>query len=162
MARDIYGQLINDTPAGFFLIADTAFPKLGQGVNQKIKTPLKAGARIRGTRQARQQKIEYSNAITSARQAVEWGMRALQGCFARLRLPLDVNDPAGRMRLLETCLRLHNVRTRMIGINQIRSVYMPVWTQGQEDFFDRLYSIMFPQTNHNDRIGRYYIEAEDD
>jgi hypothetical protein len=94
------------------LIADTAFPKLGQGANQRIQMPLKAGAQLPGlTCEQKLEAIAYSNAITSARQAVEWGMRAIQGSFARLRVPLDANNAPGRSILIETCMRLHNVRT---------------------------------------------------
>ncbi|KAF8701721.1 DDE superfamily endonuclease, partial [Rhizoctonia solani] len=46
VARPIYLFLRDNTPSGFFLLADSAFPKLGTGEAQKIKVPLKSGARI--------------------------------------------------------------------------------------------------------------------
>ncbi|KAG8717938.1 hypothetical protein FRC08_006317 [Ceratobasidium sp. 394] len=147
VAQDVYGQLFQETPNGYFLIGDSAFPKLRRGLLDKIHTPLKAGRRLPGLTPAqRRQAIVYSNAITSAHQAVEWGMRAIQGAFARLRMPLDANDGAWRKLMIETCLRMHNVRTRTVEINQIRTVYMPVFTNGREhDFFDMLHSMIFSE-----------------
>ena len=63
-------------------------------------------------------------ATTSIRQAAEWGMRVLQGCFGRLRLPLPW-DADARKRILLCCLHLSNLRTRVMGINQIRTVFDP-------------------------------------
>ncbi|KAG8711925.1 hypothetical protein FRC08_015248 [Ceratobasidium sp. 394] len=122
VAQDVYWQLFNRTPVGYFLIGDTAFPKLRHGLLDKIHTPLKAGTQLGHLSPAqRRQAIKYSNAITVARQAVEWGMRAIQGAFGRLRIPLDANNSAWRSVVIETCLRMHNLRTRTVEINQIRT-----------------------------------------
>ncbi|CAE7160568.1 unnamed protein product [Rhizoctonia solani] len=126
-ATNVYQQLRTKTPNGYFLIADTAFPRVGADLAGKIQTPLKERARLADDPNEAAQQIAYSNSITSARQPAEWGMRALQGAYGRLRMPLDINNPIGRRVLIETCLRLHNLRTRLIGINQIKRVYMPVW-----------------------------------
>jgi hypothetical protein len=116
---------------------------------------------IRNVTQAEaQDMVAYSNAITSARQAAEWGMRALQGSFGRLRMPLDITNHQARGDLIETCVRLHNLRTRKIGRNQIKSVYLPVWTSGENQFFERVHAMMFPAIRRNDRISRYYVELE--
>lgn len=158
----IYKKLLEETPDGHFLIADTAFPRNGDGLANKIKTPLKHGGRFpRGTTRAQAQNmVAYSNAITSARQAVEWGMRAIQGAFGRLRMPLDINDPVGRRTLIETCLRLHNLRTRRIGNNQIRTVYMSNWGSAQSNFLENLHDMMFQEIRQNDRVRRFYVELE--
>ncbi|KAF8602993.1 hypothetical protein BDV93DRAFT_580586 [Ceratobasidium sp. AG-I] len=162
VARPIYELLLDQTPPGFYLLADTAFPHLGRGENQKIHTPLKQGAKLRGlTRAQKLERLERSNDVTSARQAAEWGMRAIQGAFARLRVPLDANDAVCRARLLEVCFRLHNVRTRMVGINQIQTVYMPAWTGGQPDFFERLNAMLFPPTRQINRARTYHLELVD-
>ncbi|KZV61810.1 hypothetical protein PENSPDRAFT_592328, partial [Peniophora sp. CONT] len=65
--------------------------------------------------------------LLSYRQTAEWGMCALQGSFGRLRVPLEIENSERRGDLLETCLRLHNVRTAVVGISQIRNVYEPIW-----------------------------------
>ncbi|KAG8702647.1 hypothetical protein FRC08_003346 [Ceratobasidium sp. 394] len=120
VAQRVFNQLIEDTPNNFFLLGNSAFPTLGDGPGQRIKTPLKRGRRIPGTtREEPEESIRMSNVITSARQAVEWGMRAIQGSFGRLRLPLDANDGEWRATILET-------------------FYLPAWIGGQPDFFERL------------------------
>jgi hypothetical protein len=57
----------------------------------------------------------------------------IQGLFGQLHVPLDVNDQAGQQRLLETCVRLSNVRAICVGINQIHSVYMPIWKASENE-----------------------------
>lgn len=52
--------------------------------------------------------ITYSNVLVSARQAAEWGMRAIQGSFGHLRVPLNVNDPEGRMTLLKLVVWIYS------------------------------------------------------
>jgi hypothetical protein len=47
-----------------------------------------------------------------------------------------------------------------VGINQIRNVYMPAWTGGQEDFFERLHTMLFAQIRQQDCIGQYYLTLE--
>jgi hypothetical protein len=65
----------------------------------------------------------YSNALVFACQATEWGMRAFQGVFGQLQLQLDVNNPQSQMQLLEVVVRLHNLRTCLVGINRTCTVY---------------------------------------
>ena len=64
--------------------------------------------------------------VTSTRQAAERGLRVLQGSFGRLHLPLPSNA-ALRARILICCLHLSNSRTRVMGINQIRTVFDPTY-----------------------------------
>ena len=58
-------------------------------------------------------------------------MRALQGSFGSLRLPLDANHPNKREWLLDICVRLHQLHTWCIGINLI--MYEPIWREGDGD-----------------------------
>ncbi|QRW24360.1 DDE superfamily endonuclease [Rhizoctonia solani] len=76
MAWPIYDLLRHKTPNSCFLIANSAFPCLGVGEAQKIKVPLKIN--VCRTREQDQESQE----VTTARQAVEWGMQAIQGCFS--------------------------------------------------------------------------------
>jgi len=46
VARPIYQQLCSSVSDGFYLIADSAFPKGNQSVVGKIQVPLKSGQRI--------------------------------------------------------------------------------------------------------------------
>jgi hypothetical protein len=70
--------------------------------------------------------IAVKRAATSMRQSAEWGMRAVQALsFPRLKdtLPYEEN---GERRMILTCLfLLYNCRARLVGINQIASVYLP-------------------------------------
>ncbi|EUC62819.1 DDE family endonuclease [Rhizoctonia solani AG-3 Rhs1AP] len=156
VARPIYGLLREKTPNGFFLIADSAFPRLGVGESQKIKVPLKKNAVIPGNEHEKRRKQRESREVTIARQAVEWGMRALQGCFSRLYMPMDTHNTEGRARLLQTCMRLHNLRTERVHINQIKSVYMPVWDDGQERRLTD--QQLFFRALQVDRVQDFYVE----
>ncbi|QRV92214.1 DDE superfamily endonuclease [Ceratobasidium sp. AG-Ba] len=157
IAYHVFRKLANETPDGFFLIGDTAFQS--EELADKIHTPLKAGNTLPADRTERAAAIEYSNRLTQARQAAEWGMRSLQGVFNRLRVPLSIHNPVGRQRLLETCSRLHNLRAICMGINEIRSVYVrerniPYMLREQA------HDILFPRVPQHDRIGRFYLEDE--
>ncbi|KAG8724940.1 hypothetical protein FRC09_011831 [Ceratobasidium sp. 395] len=158
IARDVYRKLAHDTPDGFFLIGDTAFQS--EELADKIHTPLKEGNVLPDNREERAAAIEYSNKLTQARQAVEWGMRSIEAVFDRLHVPLKIHDPAGRQRLLEACVRLHNLRVVCMGINEICSVYA-----GRRDEVDivreQAYRALFPNVRVHNRVGRFYLEAED-
>ncbi len=113
-------------------MADTAFPSGSADLQNRICSPLKAGQYIRGSNQQLEAHLELNRELLSYRQTAEWGMRSLQGSFGQLRVPLEVNDNDCRGDLLEICVRLHNLRVRRVGYNQIRTVYMKEWC-GDED-----------------------------
>lgn len=69
--------------------------------------------------------IRFLRQATSARQAAEWGMRAFQSSFPRLKDRLEYEERGERRLILDTCALLYNLRARLVGINQLRSVYMP-------------------------------------
>ncbi|KAG8692089.1 hypothetical protein FRC08_010022 [Ceratobasidium sp. 394] len=127
VAQEVFTKLVRSTPDDRFLIADSAFPRTSPIIRARIRTPFKRDAVLPANPEEREAAIKYSNALVSARQAAEWGMRSIQGSFGRLRVPLNINDPEGRAMLLETVVRLHNLRTRLVGVNQIRTVYMRRW-----------------------------------
>lgn len=108
-------------PAPYCLVADSAFPSRGL-LDEKIRTPAKSNQCL-----TRQQEL-YSNKITSLRQACEWGMRALEGGFGRLKTTLTV-DKDIRFAIIFSCVHLFNIRTRWTAVNQIRTVYDPRWGQ---------------------------------
>ena len=62
---------------------------------------------------------------TSVRQASEWGMRALQGTFPRLKDRFINEENGERKVILLTAVLLFNLWTRLVGINQILSTVMP-------------------------------------
>jgi hypothetical protein len=84
----------------------------------------------------------------------------MQGVFSRLQVPLNINDPMGRQRLLEACVRLHNLRVQRVGINQIRSVYMT--GQGLGDVIrQQAHHILFPNPRTRNRVNQIYIAHDD-
>ena len=62
---------------------------------------------------------------TSVRQMSEWGMRAFQGSWPRLKDRMLYEERGERSIILQVIARLHNLRANLVGINQIRSIFMP-------------------------------------
>jgi hypothetical protein len=62
---------------------------------------------------------------TALRQSAEWGMRCVESSFPRLKDRFQYEETGERRLVLKSCILLHNVRARLVGINQIRNVYMP-------------------------------------
>jgi hypothetical protein len=116
--------------------------------------------RLPSNLQAREAILEESREITNARQAVEWGMRSIQGAFGRLRLPLSIN-PKSRQRILIICFRLHQLRVRRVGINQIQSVYDPLWQNSEEQAIEQV-SERFTNVNKGSRVSRFNVYADED
>lgn len=67
--------------------------------------------------------IQVKRAATSMRQAAEWGMRALQSSFPR-------------MQDLKMMILLYNFRARLVGINQIKNVYMANLIQDADNYLN--------------------------
>lgn len=87
-------------------------------------------------------------------------MRTMQGSFGRLRVPLPINSIAEWQELLELCVRLYNVRATMVGLSQIRNVYMPVWMASDDDrMWDDIGNVMFGEIRRRDRISRFHLEV---
>ena len=61
---------------------------------------------------------------TAVRQLSEWGMRALQGAFPRIKDRFDYEERGERGIILNLVPRLNNLRANMVGIHQIRNTYM--------------------------------------
>jgi hypothetical protein len=68
--------------------------------------------------------LKISNIHTSLRQASKWGMRSLQGSFPRLKRRQPSDDNKHRF-VLETIVFGHNLRTDIVGMNQIKTVFDP-------------------------------------
>ncbi|KAJ7301332.1 hypothetical protein DFH08DRAFT_827671 [Mycena albidolilacea] len=127
-------------------------------IQGKIRAPIKTGQRIRGTSVQIEERLAFDRELLSYRQTAEWGMRTLQGSFGRLRLPLSVNNQDARGDLLEICARLHNLRAKRVGHNQIRSVYMPIWRQNKEDeeVWTNFENMLFSDQRRVDRVSRFH------
>jgi hypothetical protein len=123
--------LVKYIPSPYRLVADTAFPT-NSAVQGRIITPLKSGATLTGTIDEVKNKINFHQNVTSTRQAAEWGMRTFQAMFPRLKLALPACH-ATRHKWLSILIQLFNLRTRLVGINQIRTVYSRDWQPGLEE-----------------------------
>ena len=86
--------------------------------------------------------IEQHNRYVSLRQSSEWGMRALQGTFSRMKSRLT-SDSKIRKYIIESIILLHNLRTIRVGLNQIAVVFNP--------YYEECINL----TGY-DRIARYY------
>lgn len=62
---------------------------------------------------------------TSLRQAAEWGMRAIQGSFPRLKDKIRYEENGERRIMLSLVVLIYNYRLEVVGLNQIRNVYLP-------------------------------------
>ena len=143
------------------MVADSAFPQGGDQVAGKIRVPLKANEDLPTDDVQRRYVLELSRSILSYRQTAEWGMRELQGSFGRLRIPLGIEDMDKRADLIETCFRLHNLRTRLIGINQIKNVYVPIWREGSGNrVWEGFEHILFTDQRKHDRVSTFHVQEE--
>jgi hypothetical protein len=91
-------------------------------------------------------------------------MRALQSAYGRLRVPLDANSSKHQLRILEACVWLHNLCTTWIGINQIRTVYMPEWETTEDDrFWDEVEDMMqVKDVLKHDCVSRFHLMVMDE
>lgn len=85
----------------------------------------------------------------------------MQGSFGRLRIPLPINYAEQRGDILESCSRLFNLRTRRVGLNQIRTVYMPIWNTNQEleNIWNNFEDILFSHQRQHDRVHQFHIHG---
>jgi len=92
--------------------------------------------------------VARSHRYTSLRQAIEWGMRGLQGSFSRLTSRLSTYKHT-RRNIIHSILLLHNLRTHHIGLNQIKTVFNPEYEQ-------------YIHMGNYDKIHRYFANVGDD
>ncbi|OJT13129.1 hypothetical protein TRAPUB_10323 [Trametes pubescens] len=158
VVRPIYRKLLEKTPEGFYLVADTAFPRGTNAIAGRIRAPLKAGQRVPTNIDERDALLAFNRQLLSYRQTAEWGMRQLRGGFGRLHVPLDVNDPVGRGELLEVCVCLSNLRAERVGISEIRTVYMRYWEDAEDaDIWQNFENVLFGDLRRRDRVARYHL-----
>ena len=69
---------------------------------------------------------------TSLRQAAEWGMRAIQGAFPRSKERFHYEENGERKVYVTLLCLLYNYRIETVGLNQIRTVYVPEWQKDRD------------------------------
>ncbi|POM81384.1 Hypothetical protein PHPALM_652 [Phytophthora palmivora] len=104
------------------VVADSAFPCSDEMVG-RIMTPLKEGDLRRLVPSVRAVAQRKSGAITSIRQAAEWGMGSVEKVYHRLVHPLPYNVEKRKLRL-DNLFRLANYRVRTLEVSQIRTTFM--------------------------------------
>lgn len=125
----------------FAMCVDQAFPRKGL-MTGKFVGPLSRRTRRRLSDIVKENLMRLHSRYVSLRQGSEWGMRGLQGTFARLRVRLS-EDQNKRYQLLYCIALLHNFRTYYVGLNQIATVFNYHYEQ-------------FTNFDGYDRIARYF------
>lgn len=97
-----------------FIVGDSAFP-LSKHIQRSSKCRDVVG-------KSPAKDAIFDSQLTSMRQCAEWGMRGFESAFPRLKSRLT-NDLTFRRHLLETAVLLYNLRTRMVGLSQIATVW---------------------------------------
>jgi hypothetical protein len=90
------------TPEGYYLVTDTAFPHGTDQIAGHIKAPMKDGARLPVDHAKRENVMWHDRQLLSFQQTAEWGMRTMQGSFGRLCVPLAINDSDLQGDILES------------------------------------------------------------
>ncbi|KAA1085829.1 hypothetical protein PGT21_020947 [Puccinia graminis f. sp. tritici] len=155
IAEPLYDQLLERTPPGFRIISDTVFPRKSERLQARILAPAKRGDRLPSDSHDFARLQLLNKQLVSARQAAEWGMRSIQGSFARLKMPLPASDHQYWADLLQLVCCLHQLRCRSVGINQTQTVYQSVWDENHilaRDF----HRILFADIQGRCHISHYY------
>ena len=98
------------------VVVDSAFKLASNPYVIKSSQTLPAGDRLA---------ILIARDATSLRQSAEWGMRQFQASFPRTKDPIQYELNGERRIILRLIIYLFNFRTRVVGCNQIRSVFLP-------------------------------------
>ena len=128
------------------ICVDQGFPRSGEASGILVG-PIPERSARRLVSSARDRLLKLSNVYTSLRQASEWGMRGLQGSFPRCKKRLPT-DNLLRRKILEAIIFIHNFRTEVVGLLQIKTVFDPEYER----------SITL---KGYDRIAQYYLHPGD-
>jgi hypothetical protein len=82
------------------------------------------------------QNSQIQRQATAVRQMSEWGMRALQASFPRLKDRMLYEEKGERRLIMNLIVFLYNYRASVVGLNQIQSVYMPWLLRSANGFID--------------------------
>ncbi|KAG2346649.1 hypothetical protein BDR05DRAFT_974303 [Suillus weaverae] len=162
LTSHIYTQLRVDTPPNYYLVADTAFPRGSTSIDGRIRAPLKHGQVLWGSAAEIEEHMVFNQELLPYRQTAEWGMRAIQGAFGRLCIPLNISNQEARSDLIEICLQLHNLRAIRVSVNQIQTVYMKHWQATEDDLnvWQDFKNMLFSEQRKKDRVSHFHITLE--
>lgn len=137
---------LRDKIGDFKICVDQGFPRSGSAFDILVGPYSERTAR-RLSPILREHLLAMAAVYTSLRQASEWGMRALQATFPRLKNRLPSNA-SKRKLVLQSIILVHNLRTELVGLNQIATVFNAEYVQYQN-------------IESYDRIRRFYFNTED-
>jgi hypothetical protein len=120
---------------------DSGFPRSNE-MYDKFVGPISRANKRKLSPVVRDLVLKKVGIYVSLRQASEWGMRALQGSYPRLKSRLT-SDKYKRYLTIYACVLLHNFRTHYCGLNQICEVFNPEYEQ-------------YLSVEGYDKIGRYF------
>ena len=120
-------EFIKQKIGRYKICVDQGFPRQGEAYGILVGPISKRTARGLH-RDVHDYLLKISNIYTSLRQASEWGMRGLQGTFPRLKSRLP-SDKTKQQLVLEAIVFIHNLRTDIVGMNQIKTVFFPEYEQ---------------------------------
>lgn len=137
--------LVIEKIGNFALCVDQGFPRSGE-LYGKFVGPIDEKTRENLSPILKSRLLREHNKCVSLRQSSEWGMRALQGSFSRLKSRLTSNTRK-RSQIIECIALLHNFRTSHEGLNQIATVFNPEYEK-------------YISVDGYDRIRRYFASEE--
>ena len=73
---------------------------------------------------------------TLMRQSSEWGMRMIQSSFPRMCDKFPFETRGERRIAIKMMVLLYNLRARMVGINQIKNVFMPALELNAQNYIN--------------------------
>ena len=145
----IYDKLLHQTPEGYYLIADSAFPHGMSGTKERICALLTVCSTLPDSQAEHNKVLTFNWQVLSYCQTAKWGNHILTTSFGHLHLPLLTWDHTGRAELLENCVWLKNLCTHLISLNEIQSVYMLLWVpNGLDAVWDGLEGRMFSSSTN--------------
>ena len=104
----------------FKICVDQGFPRSGDLLN-KFVGPISRRSRRNLPEETRREVLRRHNVYVSLRQSSEWGMRALQGTFTRMKSRLS-SIKKKRKLILTVIILLHN-KFEFVGLNQIATLF---------------------------------------
>ena len=99
-----------NTPPGYRLISDTASLCCTACLNYHILVPMKWGNFAPDSPWTFARQKVFKKQLVLAFQEVEWVMRAIQGSFAQLKLPLPATEHWFRAEVIKLVVRVHQLR----------------------------------------------------
>jgi len=116
---------------------DSAFGKVNRPFLIKSSQDVLVSSAL--THEEQRLEIMQKRQATSMRQAAEWGMRGIQSSFPHLKDTFVYEETSERRIVMKMIVLLYNLRARMVGINQIRNVFMSRLDVNANDEIDVLY-----------------------